>query len=91
MVEMSGAMGELQVVVWMADGDVGSGGEGSGGKGSSSENNRGNSFSHKLKDRWRDSQSEQTSPFYSLHPRLYSDPSSTETQFNVIHTFYIYM
>lgn len=52
MVEMSGAMGELQVVVWMADGDVGSGGEGSGGKGSSSENNRGNSFSHKLKDRW---------------------------------------
>lgn len=52
MVEMSGAMVELQVVVWMADGDVGSGGEGSGGKGSSSENNRGNSFSHKLKDRW---------------------------------------
>lgn len=44
--------GRAKVVVWMADGDVGSGGEGSGGKGSSSENNRGNSFSHKLKDRW---------------------------------------
>lgn len=52
MVETSAAMVETQVVVWMADGEVDSGGDGSGGKGSSSENNRSNSFSHKLKDRW---------------------------------------
>lgn len=44
MVEMSAAMVETQVMVWMVDGDVDSGGDGSGGKGSSSENNRATPF-----------------------------------------------